>query len=78
MGMSGLLALFEVGRYPLQVQGLSRTVRYRDKLARLAPGSSLLTGVGQRRGQVQLQGRRDARVLNAHGLVRTRLQSGRK
>ena len=42
---ASLLALFEVGRYPLQVQWLSRTVRYWNKLARLAPGSSLLADV---------------------------------
>jgi hypothetical protein len=42
---ASLLALFEVGWYPLQVQWLSRTVRYWNKLARLAPGSSLLADV---------------------------------
>ena len=42
---SSLLAFFEAGRYPLQVQWLARAVRYWNKLTRLGQGSSLLAKV---------------------------------
>ena len=44
-GPANLLAFYVVGRHPLQVQRLFRTVRYWTKLARLAPGASLLADV---------------------------------
>ena len=40
-----LLAFFEMGRYPLQVQWLARAVRYWNKLTREGQGSSLLAKV---------------------------------
>jgi hypothetical protein len=43
---ANLLTFFEMGRYPLQVHWLARTLRYWNKLVGLGqPGSSLLSGV---------------------------------
>jgi hypothetical protein len=40
---ANLLTFFEVGRYPMQIQWLARTLRYWNKLAELSEqGSSLL------------------------------------